>query len=101
MATRPSFKQENSFGPSGPAYEMKPGSAGATMEALSDETASAEDSVEAVKKGTHEDQKDMYRMNKVRSIDRLSIAPTVRIDRSNSFKNFAATSASCPSSAIA
>lgn len=104
MATRPTFKQQNSFGPGGPGpeYEMKPvgKSVGtAVVEEVSDEASTAENSSEAAKRGTQEDQKDMYRMNKVylRYNDRY--AATAITDHSNRLRNSVVTSDSCPSSA--
>lgn len=104
MANRATFKQQNSFGPGNPVsehetYEMKLVGAANVQDVAADETGSSSDANQvAAKKGTSEDEKDMYRMNKVRSyqlrpwrFNRLDVDYIAR------HKNCNETSASCPS----
>lgn len=70
MASRPGFKQQDSFGGSGygQTYEMKPVGVSAQVEELN-ETGNEGPGPERMG-GTAEDKKDMYRLNKVQELQR-------------------------------
>lgn len=54
----------------------------------------ANDTANSAKRGTSEDEKDMYRMNKVRSIKMCTC--NAATDCCNRYKNCSATFTSCP-----
>lgn len=71
MASRPPFKQENSY--AGSSYEMKAGGSVATEYSLQNVTSpanGASDSPVDRFKSTYEDNRDMYRMNKKQELRR-------------------------------